>query len=135
MRKPVFVFLGTVVVIILIILTSVIYGYLTSKSDGNIVSQQTLSFLKSRPNSTQLKQFLKKNKIDFDVYRNRPTSHSASISSIIDTKEAAHIVFVIYDVKKSWCGHFLDYYTITFNKEGHFLSSENSRKNIGCFDF
>lgn len=133
MRKIVFVLLGEVVIIILIVLTFVMYGYLTSKSDGNIVSQQTLTFLKSHPNSMQLKQFLKENKIDFDVYHNKPTFGSESIPS--DAKEAAHIVFVIYDVKKSWCGHFRDYFVITFNKDGYFLSSEYSRNNVGCLDF
>lgn len=133
MRKIVFAFLGTVVVIILIVLTSVIYGYATSKSDGNIVSQQTLSFLKSHPNPMQLKQFLKEKKIDFDTYPNKRTSGSEIISP--DAKDGTHIVFVIYDVKKTWCGHFLDYFVITFNKDGHFLSNEYFRKNIGCLDF
>ena len=107
--------------------------YATLRDDGAEVSQQALTFIQSRPNSSQLRGYLKKNKIDFDVtYRKFVPGKRAYIVENPDPKVAAYIDFDIYDVKKAWCGKNLDSYMVIYDRKGVFLESKKLRWNIGC---
>ncbi|MEO6908428.1 MAG: hypothetical protein ABI210_11115 [Abditibacteriaceae bacterium] len=110
--------------------------YVTLRDDGAKASQQASAFIQSRPNASQLRGYLKKNKIDFDVtYRKFVPGQRAYIVENPDPKMAAFIDFDIYDVKKAWCGHNFDSYMVIYDRKGVFLESRQIRRNIGCLDF
>lgn len=138
MKRFIFIFLVILIVIALIMSTVTIYGYITSKSDGRIVSQKALRFLKSHPNSVQVQQYLKDNKIKSQVTHDIPAPGSESITSVLEprnAKMAAYITFKIFDVQKSWCGVYYDYFIIIYDRDGNFLENKKLRGNVGCFDF
>lgn len=118
--------------ILCLVIVTMLY-YVTRRDDGAEVSQQASTFIQSRPNASQLRGYLKKNKIDFNVtYRTFVPGRRAYIIENPDPKMAAYIDFDIYDVKKAWCGQNLDSYMVIYDRKGVFLESEQVRRNIGC---